>query len=142
MKKYTDNQINKLKENKYIIGINNNGNLIYSPVFKLWAVKQRINYPYLTVRTIFEMAGFDFNIISLDNARRLLRDWEKVFYNRGLGYFYGEIEKYNHKLANMKNDQDSESSDTDIDEIVLENNELLKLILDCFSKLLKVLNEK
>lgn len=142
MKKYTDNQIKKIKENKYIIGINNNGNLIYSPVFKLWAVKQRINYPYLTVRAIFEMAGFDFDVISLDNARRLLRDWEKVFYTKGLEYFYEEIEKYNQKIDNMKYEEDSEISDVNIDEIILENNEILKLILDCFSKLLKVLNEK
>ena len=51
---YTDNEILKLKKNVFVIDVLQKREIKYSPVFKLWCIMMKLEFPELTCKDIFE----------------------------------------------------------------------------------------
>lgn len=91
---FTEYEIEKLLENKNILGIRYQREIIYSSNFKLWAVQEKIKYPHKSSRQIFEEAGFDMNIVDEHTPQRRINSWIKKYNKFGVEYFYDLDNKY------------------------------------------------
>ena len=84
---YTDDEVNTLLKNPYVISIKNKVKIVYSDKFKLWAVEEKIKYPEKNARTIFSEAGFDIDILDYYTPIIRLYEWKKKYLKFGLEYF-------------------------------------------------------
>ena len=87
---YNDFEIKKLLSNKNVKTIRNCSQIIYQDEFKLWAVTKKLNYPYLTAKQIFQLAGFDTNMLSDSIPRRRINEWTKLYKKYGKEYFLND----------------------------------------------------
>ncbi len=91
---FSEYEIEKLLENKNILGIRYQREIIYSGNFKLWAVQEKIKYPNKSSRQIFEEAGFDMDILDERTPQRRLNAWIKKYNKFGAEYFSDLANKY------------------------------------------------
>ncbi len=97
---FTEYEVNQLLKNKNILGIKYQKEIIYSNNFKLWAVQEKIKYPYKTARQIFEEAEFDMDILDERTPQRRLSDWIKKYEKFGNEYFTDFANKYYYSSLN------------------------------------------
>lgn len=94
---FNENEKKKLLENPNILGIKYEKEIIYSNHFKLWAVEEKLKYPYKTARQIFEEANFDMSILDERTPQRRLNFWIKKYKKFGIEYFQDFSNKYFYK---------------------------------------------
>lgn len=127
-RKYTIEEINILKHNPNVVSVKYGKQIEYNDSFKKWAVIQKINHPELSAIQIFEMAGFDRNIINYKSAGDRVREWK---------------EKYlSHKtiITNINSINELKK-----DSLEKQNNQILLLLLTRFDNLISIMarrNEK
>ena len=105
MEKYTIKEIKKLKNNIYIRDVKYGREIEYEPAFKLWAVYMRLSHPELSARDIFQIAGFDMDIINNKIPKRNVHNWCELYIKFGVDYFidlmdYSIYDMYLIKLSN------------------------------------------
>ncbi|MEG1647984.1 MAG: hypothetical protein RRY16_02870 [Bacilli bacterium] len=96
---YTNNEIEFLKNNKFVIDILYKREFKYSNIFKLWAVFQKINYPEKTARNIFEEAGFNIKLMNNKLPQSRIRSWLLIYERYGIEYFLSS-----NSICKIKND--------------------------------------
>ena len=96
-----DEELKKLSLNSNVDSVKNNSNIVYKNSFKLWAVKEKMLYPEKTAREIFEIGGFDMNILDDRTPQRRLCSWIKKYKMFGEDYFTDK-NKYSYKAITKK----------------------------------------
>lgn len=96
---YTNNEIEYLKKNKFVIDVLYQREINYSNIFKLWAVLQRINNPEKTARNIFEEAGFNTKLMNNKLPQSRIRSWLLIYERYGVEYFLSS-----NSICKIKND--------------------------------------
>lgn len=91
---FTENEIDTLMKNENILGIRYKREIIYSGKFKLWAVQEKIKYPFKSARQIFEEGNFDMNILDERTPQRRLNAWVKKYKKFGAECFEDMADKY------------------------------------------------
>ena len=101
--KYTISQIELLNRNSNVVMVKYGRQIEYKEYFKKWAVIQSIKYPELSANQIFEMAGFDINIIGKRTADSRIRCWKNNYYQSQVKTNIGndESEDKNYRLLVM-----------------------------------------
>ena len=94
---YTDNEIKKLKACLFVREIKRKCEIDYDPVFKLWTIMMRYEFPELTAREIFARAGFDIDILNNKLPQRRIKEWKDNYIKFGVSYFLPEDEVYKSK---------------------------------------------
>lgn len=97
---FTEYEIEQLLKNENILGIKYQKEIMYSGSFKLWAVQEKLKYPYKTARQIFEEAGFDMEILDERTPQRRLNAWIKKYHKFGVEYFMDLSNKYYYTSLN------------------------------------------
>ena len=97
MKKYSYEELTKLKKNTYIVDVKYDREIHYEPVFKLWTVFMRLSHPELPAKEIFEIAGIDTSILNNDLPRRNIHNWCEMYIEYGREYF---LNKMNYTIYN------------------------------------------
>lgn len=120
--KYTINEIRLLNLNPNVIRVKYGNTIEYTPVFKKWAVIQSVEHPEMSAREIFEMAGFDLDIIGSRTPRDRIRHWKNT---SGINVRHSNETKVN------------ESKNLD-----RQNNALLLILIHKFDRLLEVLGKR
>lgn len=120
--KYTINEIRLLNLNPNVIRVKYGNTIEYNPVFKKWAVIQSVQHPEMSAREIFEMAGFDLDIIGSRTPRDRIRHWKNT---SGINVRHSNETKVN------------ESKNLD-----RQNNALLLILIHKFDRLLEVLGKR
>ena len=120
--KYTINEIRLLNLNPNVIRVKYGNTIEYNPVFKKWAVVQSVEHPEMSAREIFEMAGFDLEVIGNRTPRDRIRHWKNTI---GIN------------VRNVNETKVNESKNLD-----RQNNALLLILLSKFDRLLKVLGTR
>ena len=115
-KRYSSEEIKILNDNPNVEMVKYGSCIEYKDSFKKWAVVQSMQHPELSAIQIFEMAGFDRNIVSSRNARERLSLWKSTF---------NKIYK---------------STESEIYE--KQNNLILKTLLVRFEQLVSILGKK
>lgn len=77
--KYTIKELEILNNNPNVVMVKYGNQIEYTDNFKKWAVIQSLKYPELSANQIFEMAGFDTNIIGKRTAESRIRYWKGSF---------------------------------------------------------------
>ncbi len=93
----TEDEIQTLLKNENILGIRYEREIIYSGKFKLWAVQEKLKYPFKTARQIFEEGNFDMNILDEKTPQRRLNAWIKKYEKFGAEAFDDLASKYYYK---------------------------------------------
>lgn len=91
---YTDIEIKTLKQNMFIYDVKYLRQIEYDPLFKLWCVYMKYNYPELTAQEIFERAGMNTKILHPSLPRRRISEWVYSYKKFGKNYFIPEDEPY------------------------------------------------
>ena len=107
---YTDEEIKKLKGNMFVRDIKYKREISYDPVFKLWTIMMRLQFPQLSASEIFSRGGFDTEILHKKLPQRRIKDWLDNYKKFGVKYFlplnecYYTIKKLesNHEIKNNK----------------------------------------
>lgn len=103
---FTKKEKEELLKNKNILGIRYEKEIIYSGNFKLWAVEEKLKYPFKSARQIFEEAGFNMNILDERTPQRRLNAWVKKYKRFGVEYFIDLADKYYYSsLSEDQNDK-------------------------------------
>lgn len=87
---YTDKEIEKLKQNPFILDIKYKREICYDPIFKLWAVLMKKKYHDLSAKDIFLIAKFDMNILHYKLPQRRILEWTSNFNKFGKWYFISQ----------------------------------------------------
>lgn len=101
---YNDEEIKILLGNNNVEKIKNKSQIVYKNEFKLWAVKEKINHIEKTARQIFEVGGFNTNILDDRTPQRRLCSWIKKFKKFGEDYFTNK-NKYSYKAIDNNSNQ-------------------------------------
>jgi len=117
-KKYSPSEINVLNNNPNVESVKYGRCIQYKESFKRWAVLQKLSHPELSAMQIFEIAGFDRNIISYKNARDRIACWKA---------------KYNKLIISKSIDDENYSK---------QNNQILKTLSSKFEHLITILGIK
>ena len=91
---YTDEEISKLKQSIFIKSVKYKRELEYEPIFKLWTIVLKHDYPELTAREIFARGGIDTNILHKKIPQRRIKEWMDNYKKFGIRYFLPENEFY------------------------------------------------
>lgn len=91
---YTDEEIEILKRNVMVKEIKYKREIVYEPIFKMWSIMMRYEYPEYTAKEIFEKAGFNTMILHPDLPRRRISRWIYNYKKFGIKYFLPENEDY------------------------------------------------
>lgn len=91
---YTDEEISKLKQSIFIKSVKYKRELEYEPIFKLWIIVLKHDYPELTAREIFARGGIDTNILHKKLPQRRIKEWIDNYKKFGIRYFLPENEFY------------------------------------------------
>lgn len=84
---YTDEEIKILKSNKYVLKVKYKREIEYDPLFKLWAIMMRLDCPELSAKEIFELGGFNTEILNSGLPQRRIRYWYLKYKKYGVNYF-------------------------------------------------------
>lgn len=121
--KYTITEIRLLNANPNVKMVKYGRQIEYTPSFKKWAVIQSIKYPQLSANQIFELAGFDTDILGERTAESRIRYWK------------ANANKYKELYFEPKDKLNSQELDK-------QNNAILLLLLSRFEELIELLSEK
>lgn len=91
---YTDEEIKKLKDNMFVKDIKYKREISYDPIFKLWSIMMRLEFPELSAREIFSRGGFDVEILNRNLPQRRINDWLNNYKSFGVNYFLPQNEYY------------------------------------------------
>lgn len=91
---YTNDEIKKLEQNMFVRKVKFKREIEYDPLFKLWAIMMRLEFPELSAREIFARAGFDVNILHHRLPQRRVKDWLDNYKKFGIRYFLPEDAHY------------------------------------------------
>lgn len=94
---YTDEEIAKLKQCTFVRNIKYKREIVYDPLFKLWCIMMRLDFPELSAQEIFSRGGLDVNILHPNLPRRRIKTWLENYKKFGLKYFLPETESYQAK---------------------------------------------
>lgn len=93
-RKYNDEEIRLLNTNQNIVIVKYGRQIEYKDSFKKWAVIQSIKHPEMSANEIFEMAGFNINIIGERVADSRIRYWKNQYNRSRIKENKDEHEKY------------------------------------------------
>lgn len=91
---YTNDEISTLRKNIFVRDIKYKREISYDPVFKLWCIMMRLDFPELSAREIFARGGFDINILHKKLPQRRIKDWLDNYKKFGIKYFLPETDCY------------------------------------------------
>ena len=91
---YTDDEIAKLKQSVFVRSVKYKRELEYEPLFKLWTIVLKHDFPELTAREIFARGGLDINILPKKLPQRRIKEWMDNYKKFGIRYFLPENEYY------------------------------------------------
>lgn len=91
---YTDEELESLKKNIFVKEIKYKREISYDPIFKLWTIMMRLEFPELSAKEIFARGGFDINILHKKLPQRRIKDWLDNYRKFGVKYFLPESESY------------------------------------------------
>lgn len=99
---YTDEEIKTLKQNMFVRDVLRKREICYDPLFKLWTIMMRLEFPELSAREIFARGGFDVSTLHKKLPQRRIKDWLDNYKQFGVKYFLPENESYStiRKLEN------------------------------------------
>ena len=84
---YTDEEIQELEKNPFVLYIDRYRYVRYTNVFKLWCIIQRKTHPEKTCKDIFAEAGFDILLMNPKLPQSRIREWENTYSRFGVDYF-------------------------------------------------------
>ena len=119
-KHYTKEEVEILMQNPNIKMIKYGNQIEYKDSFKKWAVVQSLRHPELSANQIFEMAGFDLDIIGRKLAKARINYWKKN--NKDFEGMTKEYKKIKTQLDNKNNS------------ILEQLTERVNKLLDCLGK--------
>lgn len=99
---YTDEELKILKRNIFVREIRYKREIVYDPLFKLWTIMMRLEFPELSAREIFARGGFNINILHKKLPQRRIKDWLDNYRKFGIKYFLPEQESY-HSIKVISN---------------------------------------
>lgn len=105
---YTEIEINELKNNIFINDILYQRQIKYEPIFKLWTIMMRLEYPGLSAKEIFEIAGINTKILHPKLPQRRIKEWLDNYKKYGLNYFFPEESSYS-TLSTYSKEVDSKN---------------------------------
>lgn len=91
---YTNEEISILRKNIFVRDIKYKREISYDPIFKLWCIMMRLDFPELSAREIFARGGFDVNILHKKLPQRRIKDWLDNYRKYGIKYFLPETDSY------------------------------------------------
>lgn len=91
---YTNEEISILRKNIFVRDVKYKREINYDPVFKLWCIMMRLDFPELSAREIFARGGFDINILHKKLPQRRIKDWLDNYRKFGIKYFLPETDSY------------------------------------------------
>ena len=91
---YTNEEISILRKNIFVRDVKYKRDISYDPVFKLWCIMMRLDFPELSAREIFARGGFDINILHKKLPQRRIKDWLDNYRKFGIKYFLPENDSY------------------------------------------------
>ncbi len=103
---FTSEQIKELRHNRYVARCSEKS-ITYQKNFKLLAVQQYHNQGWSASR-IFKEAGFNLDVIGRDTPRYRLRDWLKLWKNKGVQILLKERRGGPGRRRSLKNLTDQE----------------------------------
>lgn len=98
---YTNEEISILRKNIFVRDVKYKREISYDPVFKLWCIMMRLDFPELSAREIFARGGFDINILHKKLPQRRIKDWLDNYKKFGVKYFLPETDSYS-TIRNVK----------------------------------------
>ena len=125
---YTDEEISKLEQSIFIKSVKYKRELEYEPIFKLWTIVLKHDYPELTAREIFARGGIDINILHKKLPQRRIKEWIDNYKKFGIKYFLPENEFYS---SNNKKEKD-----------IVHSNDLKNQLMRFVLKRLKEINNE
>ena len=72
---YTNEEISILRKNIFVKDVKYKREICYDPVFKLWCIMMRLDFPELSAREIFASGCFDIGILHKKLPQRRIKDW-------------------------------------------------------------------
>ena len=99
---YTDEEIKKLKNNKYVLDVLYKRQIKYDTVFKLWCIFMRLQYPELSAKEIFKVADFPVDILHYKLPQRRIKEWLDNYIKYGSNYFIDNMPYYNVTSSKVK----------------------------------------
>ena len=87
---YTDAEIAKLEQSIFVRSVKYKRELEYEPLFKLWTIVLKHDFPELTAREIFARGGLDINILHKKLPQRRIKEWMDNYKKFGIRYFLPE----------------------------------------------------
>lgn len=106
---YIDEEIDKLKRSIFVRDIKYRRELEYEPLFKIWTIVMKYDFPELSAREIFERGGIDINIINKKIPQRRIKEWKDNYQKFGIKYFLPEDDYYNSVITTENNKIDDDS---------------------------------
>ena len=103
---YTEIEIKELKNNIFIKDILYQRQIKYEPIFKLWTIMMRLEYPGLLAKEIFEIAGINTKILHPKLPQRRIKEWLDNYKKYGLNYFLPEESSYSTLSTNNSKEVD------------------------------------
>lgn len=91
---YTNEEISILKNNIFVKDVKYKREISYDPIFKLWCIMMRLEFPELSAREIFSRGSFDVNILHKKLPQRRIKEWLDNYKKFGIKYFLPEDESY------------------------------------------------
>ena len=91
---YSEEEIELLKECKFVLDVKYKTQIEYDPIFKVWCIMMKFECPELTAKEIFERAGMNTNILHKSTPRKRIADWMYSYKRYGLEYFLKDSEPY------------------------------------------------
>lgn len=107
---YTDEEIKVLKQNIFVNSVKYKREIEYNPIFKLWAIMMKYEFPELSAREIFARGGFDINMLHKKLPQRRIKDWMEIYQKFGIKYFLSE----NNCYYSLKHSKDDDEEKVDI----------------------------
>lgn len=105
---YTESEIKELRNNIFIKDILYQRQIKYEPIFKLWTIMMRLEYPGLSAKEIFEIAGINTKILHPKLPQRRIKEWLDNYKKYGLNYFFPEESSYS-TLSTYSKEVDSKN---------------------------------
>lgn len=104
----TNEEIELLKKNPFVIKIKYKREIEYDLYFKLWCALQRKFFEEKTAREIFELAGFNTTILNDRLPQARVKLWNDRFNQFGIRYFipdykYSTTKKYFEEIISKSN---------------------------------------
>lgn len=100
---YTDTEIEKIKNNMFVVDVLYKRHIEYDVVFKLWCIMMRLKFPELTGKQIFERGGFDTSILNDNLPYRRIGEWLKNYRKFGISYFIPDDSPYHSLNKEIRN---------------------------------------